>query len=113
MTTEQAEQTAQETSQGTATETAEPLTPEQAQTEIDRLYSDKEFIDEFLDRNLEPGARKAIQDKITKLFDLAHPPKTGLERVNELQSEQQDQQRQDERRFHDGATPTRQVAVHS
>jgi len=67
MTTEQATQPAQET--------AEPMTAQQAQTEIERLQSDKDFLDVYLSRTPDDhGVRKESFARMTKLFELAHPP---------------------------------------
>jgi len=66
MTTEQVAQPAQET--------AEPMTAQQAQTEIERLQSDKDFLQVYLSPHTEDGAHKEAVSRMTGLFALAHTP---------------------------------------
>ena len=83
MTTEQAEQSVQEA--------AEPLTQEQAQTEIERLHGDQDFLKIYLDRSAKPGVRKEMTNMMAKLIALAHPPEPPpeLARPGDLGKEQQ------------------------
>ena len=90
MTVEQAEV------QETAQETTEPLTQEQAQTEIARLQGDPDFLKTYLSRgNDDSGAHKESVTRMTKLFEMAHPkqPVSDTPRLDEMVAER-DQQRQ-------------------
>ena len=92
MTAEQAEQTAQETT--------EPLTPEQARTEIDRLQSDPDFLKVYLSAtNSDPGIHKEATSRMTGLYALANPPEplSATPRLDEKRAEIEQKQSQEQK----------------
>ncbi len=94
MTAEQAEV------QETAQETAEPLTQEQAQTEIERLQGDPDFLKVYLSNTTsDPGIHKEAVSRMHGLFALAHPTDTPVSetpRLDEKRAEIEQQHQQEQ-----------------